>query len=287
MSKYNNVKSIPIESIPIKEIKRAIKEWAENDEAMERLLWSCYNNNIKTDGCHAGSYPYISFEHDQNYESTIINLMNTALLSKESQIIIRPYGTNPFSGPNWDKPNLLIGYYTLYQDVADKEFDILTNVINNKNILPTKIEVAPLFELLNFLITNCYTRILFRIVHTKNDSYIFSIERSLKENSELYQFLNNILPNMGFNLIKPIEGVHVKWSVTTTDHQELNEKLKETVKQIINNYSVKTPTNIEDTDDFITKAHIIRNRSLDEFNIWIAQEEQKRNEMRKKARHHK
>ena len=47
MSKYNHIESIPIDSIPQEELAQAIKEWAEGDEAMEKLLWACYNNGIK------------------------------------------------------------------------------------------------------------------------------------------------------------------------------------------------------------------------------------------------
>ena len=61
MSKYNNMTSIPIDSIPKEEIAVAIKEWAEGDESLEKLLWCCYEKGIKTDGCHAGSHPYIAF----------------------------------------------------------------------------------------------------------------------------------------------------------------------------------------------------------------------------------
>lgn len=45
MSKYNHIKSISIESIPPKKIKRAIKEWAEGNESLEKLLHTCYKKN--------------------------------------------------------------------------------------------------------------------------------------------------------------------------------------------------------------------------------------------------
>lgn len=65
MSKYNNIKSIPIDSIPKEEIKIAIKEWAEGDESMEKLLLTCYDKGIKTSGCHAGAGSYIAFSYQE------------------------------------------------------------------------------------------------------------------------------------------------------------------------------------------------------------------------------
>lgn len=63
MSKYNNIKSIPIDSLSKEELKTAIHEWAEGDDAMERLLWAFYNKGIKTNGCHAGTRPYIGIDY--------------------------------------------------------------------------------------------------------------------------------------------------------------------------------------------------------------------------------
>ena len=65
MSKYNNIKSIPIESIPKEEIKIAIKEWAEGNKSLENLLWLCYEKNLKTSGSHAGARPFIDFKYQE------------------------------------------------------------------------------------------------------------------------------------------------------------------------------------------------------------------------------
>jgi len=63
MSNYNNIKSISIDSLPKDEIKIVIKELTEGDESMEKLLWVCYDKEIKTDGYHAGTGTYIGFSY--------------------------------------------------------------------------------------------------------------------------------------------------------------------------------------------------------------------------------
>ena len=126
MSKYNNMKSIPIDSIPEEEMAQAIKEWAEGDESMERLLWTCYKKGIKTSGCHAGGSPYIDFTDQENINK-ISGLMDVTQKIEGSQILIKVDGGNPFSGAEWHLPNILLHLQTSYKDEADAFFDKLTN----------------------------------------------------------------------------------------------------------------------------------------------------------------
>lgn len=47
MSKYNNMKSIKISSLPKEEIGQAVSEWAQGSKEMENLLWACLKMVLK------------------------------------------------------------------------------------------------------------------------------------------------------------------------------------------------------------------------------------------------
>ena len=61
----------------------------------------------------------------------------------------------------------------------------------------------------------------------------------------------------------------------TNDPQELNSIMRKAVDSLINNFSLKIPAEPEEADTFLAKAHIIRNRSVDEFYEWLAEEAKK------------
>ena len=100
MSKYNNIKSIPIDSLSDEELKIAMKEWAEGDDSMEALLWAFYNKGITTSGCHAGAGSYVSMDYDVDKKGEFSLIMNTVLSFPGSQILIRPDGGNPHHAPS-------------------------------------------------------------------------------------------------------------------------------------------------------------------------------------------
>ncbi len=269
MSKYNNIKSISIDSLTKEELKDAIKEWSENDEAMEKLLWALYNNGIKTNGCHAGMNPYIGIDYNKKNNDINVKLMNSMLNIKGSQLLIIPEGKNPLSGPDWYKPSITLGSDASYKDVADEQFESIIRTINNENKVQTLIDTSPILDLLDFFIEK-YTTIIFRIKHNNDDSFIFSIEGIVKEESELYKYFNTCLKKLNFTLIIPKIGHRKYWEYITKDSKEMNKILKDASTLLINNYSLKIPTSVDETDLFSVKAHIMRKKlSEEEFQKWV------------------
>ena len=275
MSKYNDGHSIDIDSLTDEELKEAMVEWAEGDEAMYRLLWALYNSGIKTSGCHAGRGPYMGIEYDKDQKDVLTVIMNSVLLAKSSQVFVRAEGSNPFSGPNWYKPGIIVGSDTDSEAVADKQFDLLTKIVNKEISMPSKIDISPLLELLDFLIGK-YSKILLRVEHESDDTYRYSIEGSYKEDSESFIYLNTLLSKLGFSLKTFEEGPHKIWSYKSSNSDDINKMIKETSRLIMDTYNIKVPTNENETDDFAIQGMIIRNRSLEEFNEWLKVEYQKR-----------
>ena len=284
MSKYNNIKSIPIESLTNEELKEAIKEWAEGDESMERLLWACFNNEIKTSGCHAGSRPYLGIEYENNNKDKIIQVIDTVMDEKEAQVLFEPDGGNPYSGPSWYKPDITIGSRTKYQDVADPFFDKVSNTLNSNE---TNNNYSSLLNLFEFLI-NKYSGITLRLNHTENDEYVFSIEKSKNEkNINTFNSINELFSNAGLLLIER-DTPYNYWTLKSNKKEEFISKLEQISNNIINNYSLEPPKSIEDTEDFKIKAHIKREEYIkdgkeDMFEIWLMEERRKLEEKMKKA----
>lgn len=253
MSKYNHIKSIPIDSIPKKELKRAIHEWAEGDDAMERLLWACYDNNIETSGCHAGGRPYIAFKRPKNIDK-LISLFEVTEKAEDSQVIIMVDGGNPLSGPEWYLPSIGIGINTMYQDEADKYFDDLTKEVNKD----VSNKTHPMIDLLDFFLDK-ETGLMLRLRHTKDNKYIFTIEakQSIKERIDYY---NNIFTNSGLEE-KPYNHEvcpYYEWYVEDNNLDEIINKMNNITKYIINNYSLDPETKEENIKNFVLLARFKR-----------------------------
>ena len=192
--------------------------------------------------------------------------------------MIKPDGGNPFSGPDWYKPNVTLGSDAVYKDVADKKFDFIVKSLKDEINESILVDSTPLFDLLNFFI-NKYSNLLFRIKHF-TDHYKFSIEGSINDNTELFMFLNDTLPKLGY-VFSTLEDTNRKyWTFSTNDPLEFNDIINETSQFFINNYSIKTPSTIDETDYFTVKAHIMKDQ-LDEnaFNEWLAIEREKWNKI--------
>lgn len=103
---WNRMESIPIASIDSqKELKQAINDWSEGNRHLKKLLWTCYNNNVVTSGCHSGhgkGVPYIDFDYQGSNTEKLKQIISTTLSIGNSQIFIM-FGGNPRSGADWYK----------------------------------------------------------------------------------------------------------------------------------------------------------------------------------------
>lgn len=240
MSRYNHIKSIPVDSIPKRKIKRAIHEWAEGDKSLERLLTVCYEKEIKTSGCHAGAGPFIDFKDHENIKKIEV-LFETVQKFENSQIAIMVDGGNPYSGPEWFIPTLGFGCFTKYKDEADIFFDTLTEEIEKEK----EYNNHPIMDLFRFF-KNKETDIFLRFRHTKEDKYIFTIELP-KTTDERLNYFKNIFKKAGLIEIPfDIEKCpHHEWKLENDNLDNINNKIKEVYEYIKNNYNLDIPTEDE------------------------------------------
>lgn len=282
MSKYNNVKSIPIDSLSSEELSNAIEEWSEGNNNMEELLWNFHNKGIKTNGSHVGTNSYIGIEYEIDKKDAISKITNFILSVRGIEVLIIPDGGNPYSGPDWYKPIITIISKTWIENVANNHFKVVTNILNDNSEIIKEINSKPMFELLDFFI-NKYIGLYFRILHDNDDNYSISFEVSTEENSDLYIYLNNNLLNLGFNIRGVEGGNHKFWEFSTKNSKELNIKIKNAVNNLIKNYSFRTPINLEEVDlledslanPYIARIHLLREKSIDEFKQYLENERKK------------
>ena len=273
MSKYNNITSIPIESIPKEELAQAIHEWAEGDEAMERLLWSCYNHGIETSGCHAGADPFLGF-YLNNETENISRILNTTNNIPFFQILLSPDGGNPFSGPNWQKPMITIGVFEETKEKADNFFNSVTDSLENQ----TNGEYNPLLSLFDFF-KGKNSLLTFRLRNLK-DRCIFRIEMS-PASKELSDFYQELFTRAGLKR-SIISEEHesngrYSWILEDTNMDMLYIKIDQARKIIEEGYSLRPPLTEDDMTSFTTKArHMKEHMSEEAFKRWI---EEKREEM--------
>lgn len=285
MSKYNRMASIPISSLSERELPIAIREWAEGNAYMERLLWTCYNKGIETDGCHADAFPYIAFLLDSKNEG-ILKLLNTAQNIKGTSFLVMPDGGNPLSGPNWNRPILTLCFETQEKGKINFILEKLTlALISNQEELDTDNLFAQLLELAHFF-ANKESGLDFCALHNQDDSYSF-IARAEKLNFEYY---NSLLQNAGLKLVETPENWWCnEWSMESNDVQALSQKIKTCIASIMQNYSLEKPTEILEEMSFYAMARIKKREFGDslegqqKFKRWAQEEWNKRTNNLKKS----
>lgn len=267
MSKYNHLKSIPIENIPSEDMGRAIKEWSEGDESLEKFLWTCYQKNIKTSGCHAGSHPYIDFVDQDNFER-ISCLLDVTEKTAGSNILLSVDGGNPFSGPDWYKPTILIGLDTDSKEEADRYFENLNHsLLEEKEYQNTH----AIFKLLDFF-RKKDSSLMFRFVHTSNDKYSFYIESRVIP-KDRYHYYDDLFEKAGFTE-EVFEGSEDSdrhsWKVDGDNYLDFSSKLNSIVEFITSNYSIDRPNSEDEALSFVALARYkMRTLSEEEFMKWF------------------
>lgn len=270
MSKYNNLQSIPVDSIPKEEIKDAITEWAEGDESLEQLLWTCYNNGIKTDSCHAGAKSYITFSHDNDAKilSKIIKFMDK---TNDMQVLICMAG-NPFSGPTWHLPTICLSFETNYKDETDKYFDELNDILKTNY---DNEKVHPLVAFMDYF-SKEKNDFLFRMRHKKDNTFDFIIEIS-RINDKRLNYYNSVFTNAGLKetIFPKINRRHF-WSIQSDNVDELLLKMEKALKYIVeNSFDYSLPNKEEEILNFIEKSLYMKNKLSDEeFSKWLQHEKE-------------
>lgn len=270
MSKYNHMQSIPVDSVPKDEINQAIKEWAEGDIALEKLLFACYQKGIKTSGCHAGSYPYIDFSYPNNLDK-LTSILDTTQKTIGSQIYIMIDGGNPFAGEEWYKSVINVGLDTKYKEETDIYFDNLNKSLE-KDI---NIEKHPLLDLLNFF-HDKETGLSLRFKHKEDNSYVFDIEGLIISN-ERYKYYNDVFTKSGLiDIVNEQNNKRHEWKIESNNLEDILAKMNNVNNIIMSEYALEPETDETKIDNLTLLARLKKkNLNENEFNEWLIDEKKK------------
>ena len=245
-SKYNRSTSIPIDSIPKEEITKAIEEWCEGNEHLKRLLWSCYNKGIKTDGCCGDVAYYIEFSYPNS--DKLGSLFDAMYSIPDSEVLISVDGGNIFSTLEWDKSSIGFGVNhkvgtTERASVGNNIFDRLNDTVNNTEDKEQNIDNS-ILNLISYL-KDKETGIMMRFSNTGNNNYSFEIDMP-KTNGRLYDQLNGILTGIGVNK-EDIEAPHHIWSINTNNLSDIKSKVDTISERIVNDFKIE-PLTLEEAN---------------------------------------
>lgn len=242
MSKYNNMKSIVISNLSDSERNKAIKQWAEGNKALEILLQTCYSEAIETTECHAGIGAYIAFRKN-NSDANILKLFNRIQYIKNTEIFISPDGGNPFGGDEWYKPGIAIGCRAKEKnEISDCFYSLNEALLSSKEVF----ENEGFNHLLSFhdFFAGKNSCLNFRVQHTQEDKYVFSIELFRREKA--FEYCNDLFQKAGLQQKKMSKNLPVKeWAKTSETIEEFNKNMKVAKECILENYSLQAP-NLEE-----------------------------------------
>lgn len=267
MSKYNHIKSIPIESIPQEEIKMAISEWAEGDKALENLLWICYEKGLKTSGSHAGARPFIDFKYQEGLNK-IVCLFEKIQTIKGSDIYIQIDGGNPFSGDDFDKAFISLGNDSEFKEDVDSFFDMLSETLQ-KNMDEKKDH--PLLKILNSL-NDKGTSLRLRFKYNRDGNYEFSIESSII-NEDRHNYYSELFKktNMNEEIINMFEDKkRYNWRIKSNNLEEIMEKMNNISDVIESDFKLEPETDENKIIDFTLLAKQKKQTlSKNAFDNWL------------------
>lgn len=276
MSKYNNIKSIPIASIPKEELQQAIKEWAEGNDCLETLLKNCIKNKVETHGCHAGKCPYLDIKINNSYNK-VKNMIYSVQNIDGVKILVTPDGGNPRSSDDFYKSGINISFLNTTKKsetdiIFTKMNDSLGKANQEEGIFDPLLDYYKFFEEkesgLSFFAkyeSNTYT---FNI--TSFNDYNIDYFDNLFKKCNLKRFKNDKTP-----------AVKNRWGFTSHDPIEFNNKMKHYYNLIINNWSLEIPNTISEDMDLHAIARIKRRQfgtspdGIKKFKEWLEEETSK------------
>lgn len=274
MSKYNNMKSIPISSLSKEELKQAVNEWAEGNSHMEKLLWSCMDNGIETCGSHAEGAPYIEFRVNNAHEK-LKNMMNSVQTVDGVQILVLSDGENLFSGLEFYKPSISIGFLKTYsKEEVGKVLDMLTDSLKD---LPKESVFDGMLDFYDFFAEKG-TGVNIRAGY-EDGQYSLSLESTIKRN---FSECNRVFQKAGLELKKDDNIPIDIWTFIESSPEEFKSKMKSCLNVIKQELSLEVPNEITDDMQDNEQARIKRRMLGDtpegkaEFARWLEMKKRER-----------
>lgn len=250
--RWNTGASIKIDTIPKELIGEAIESWSEGSIHLKNLLWKCYENRIPTYGSHYGHGSYIDFEgtdHVEQLKRMVKNLGDIDHL----QILCIEEPLNPKSLLDGITPCVGIGVLQHNLESGDELFSKLNEGFYGQ--LPDKGSFGTIMDYYRFF-EGKETGLGFRLRHSKESGYEFSIESHEKEhNIDYYEdlFTRAGLTRKAINPDYPV----IEWGIQSFDKKEFDEMMAKSFEYVSREWNLDTPTEIADDMSYMMKLRIM------------------------------
>ena len=235
VDKWNNSKSVDIESLSEEEKDEAFIGWSMGDEVLYKLLKNFNRNNIETFGSHVGPGGYIDFNPNRNNEK-LRQLLNVIKDTRAGLYL--SFGGNIMGMDKIDstKFSLGTGYGTSKEDLYEV-FGRINDILEGKEKIPEDNNIAYILDLQEFLSDKeCNLGIHFD--HEQDDRY--SIHVGLFPN-KYEDRLNELLNSVGISRYddEEIKGSErTAWRIEFDSYEEFTKKIKELTETFIQNYDI-------------------------------------------------
>ncbi len=282
MGKYKDgTKSTLISSIPPEELGEAFKEWANGNEAMAELLYTCYKNGLETFGNHFGPRLYVDF-FVNNSQKVIKSIFNYMQDIDSAEIFISPDGGNPLSNEEaWWKPSMAVGFGPI-EKKEDQE-EIIRGMAVAINSSSSKKEIGEgafdsLIDIHDFFAgkgSNLHIRARYN-----NGQYRLSIE-SYNTSTNNIEYFKELFEKAGLSY----EKVEIKsglakdeWAIVSDKKEDFREKIVKAEEIIEANWTYEKPTQIEEHMSLNEKARIKMEQygrtpeGMAKFKEWLTEE---------------
>ena len=267
---WNCKKSIPVAELSEAELKEAIHEWAEGCDSLEELLWLCYNNGIKTNGCCAGAhhFAYVDFLLNEGKEK-LLEVMSTAWKYGKINFFCQFYG-NPRSGPDWYKT--VINLSPRKNADAIPLFGELCSVLK-KEVPVSKSKVCKAF--LDVLYFFDEKKPDFLIHMNKKADSLFHFYFTAFIDTPNIEYYSKLFGKIGYTEVKNPNKPIIVWEFETEDENALKDILETTLKVFESEWTVEIPSEPNEMMDYNFIALIMRRKfgtdeeGVKKFNEWM------------------
>ena len=270
-SKWNRIESIPISSLSEDELKEAMKEWAEGSQALENLLWVCYQNGIKTSGCHTSEHArfvYLDFDFEENTPRDLLNCVFSEVEKFGNAQINLHFGGNPLSGPDWYKT--YFGISSRYVLQADRLWENLAKAILEKHFeekYSIFIKILDLHDLLQDKDCGLTCRMKVSAYCTYEINFDDSGPKSTTE------YFSAFFEKLGFEVYED----HGKkfWFFKTSDKAVFKNLLDKLCAAFASDYSLEKPAEVTSDMTFNYQAYLMQKKfghtreGIEKMNDWI------------------
>lgn len=282
MGKYKDgTKSTLISSIPPEELGDAFKEWANGNEAMTELLYTCYKNGLETIGNHFGLVSYVEF-FVNNSQKVIKSIFNYMQDIDSAHVNIMPDGGNPLSNDEvWWKPTMAIGFGPVEKkEEHEKLIREMTAAINGSSSKKEIEEGAfdSLVDIYDFFAGKGSNLTIG--ARYDNGQYRFSIS-SVNTSTNNIEYFKKLFEKAGlsYEKIKITDGlVRDEWAIVSDKKEDFREKIVKAEEIIEDNWTYEKPTQIEEHMGLNEKSRIKMEQygrtpeGMAKFKEWLEEE---------------